>query len=133
MERAWYLQQAPTQEIEEIPSRQKTQHTLGDLSDDGQSPASRRAWAGLLPQAGCADHLVVVFGDAFATVEVPAPWTTGHRFAKLMVLTALVHEFCHDGGPEGIGGGADGNRCQCFDNRMNPKLPSEIEPTMEKM
>ena len=106
MKRGRQRQQSLADEIEKEPGEQEPGQQLGASENAGKGGSLQERDRGEFPQAGRANHLVIVLGNAFAAKELGALWTTRHGFALGMVEAALVG----DAGNHGtIRGGAFGS------------------------
>ena len=99
-------QQSLADEIEKEPGEQQPGEQLGASKNTRKGGSLEERDRREFPQAGRANDLVIVLGDALAAKELGAFRTTRHRLALGMVEAALVGDAWNHGT---IRGGAFGS------------------------
>jgi len=99
-------QQSLADEIEKEPGKQQPGQQLGTAENACKGGSLQERDRREFPQAGRANDLVIVLGDALAAKELGAFRTTRHRLALGMVEAALVGDAWNHGT---IRGGAFGS------------------------
>ena len=97
MEGGRQRQQSLADEIKKEPGEQQPGQQLGTSENARKGGPLQERDGRKFPQAGCANNLVIVLGDAFAAKELGALWATRYGFALGMVKAALVRDAWNHG------------------------------------